>query len=67
MRTLVFVSALMLSTTVISDEMNLTTGEYIMDMGSGDKMNTTTGEYFMDMGGGDSMNTTTGEYIMDMD
>ena len=43
MRVLVLVSASMLSTTVISDEMNLTAGEYIIDMGGGDSMNTTTG------------------------
>ena len=47
MRVLVLVSALMLSTTVISDEMNLTAGEYIIDMGGGDSMNTTTGEYII--------------------
>ena len=46
---LIFLSALMISTTVNSDEMNLNTGEYIMDMGGGDKMNITTGEYIMDM------------------
>ena len=48
------------------DQMNLTTGEYIMSMGGGDQMNLTTGDYIMNMGGGDKMNLSTGEYLMDM-
>ena len=35
------------------DQINLDTGEYLMDMGGGDQMNIDTGEYLMDMGGGD--------------
>ena len=35
------------------DSINLSTGEYTMDMGGGDRMNLNTGEYEMNMGGGD--------------
>ena len=34
---------------VSADEINLGTGEYIMDMGDGDKMNLDTGDYIMDL------------------
>mgnify|MGYP001273807493 CR=1 FL=1 len=42
------------------DVINLSTGDYIMDMGGGDKMNLTSGDYLMNMGGGDLMNLSTG-------
>jgi len=48
------------------DQLNLTTGNIILDMGGGDKMNLGTGEYIMSLGGGDMMNLSTGDYIMDM-
>ena len=46
---LIFISVLISSAAVFADEINLTTGEYIMDMGDGDSMNVTTGEYIMDI------------------
>jgi hypothetical protein len=32
---------------IAGDKINLTTGEYFMDMGGGDQMNLSTGEYIM--------------------
>ena len=62
-----FVLLLVTFSSVYADQMNLETGEYIMDMGGGDQMNLETGEYNMDMGGGDQMNLETGEYYMNLD
>ncbi len=31
------------------DELNVNTGEYIMDMGDGNKINVETGEYYMNL------------------
>jgi hypothetical protein len=33
------------------DNMNLQTGEYLLNMGGGDQMNLRNGDYFMNMGG----------------
>ena len=49
--TIIAVLALLLtaSTTYGQDQMNLDTGEYLMDMGGGDQMNLDTGDYWMSL------------------
>ena len=42
-------SLLVISSPYFGDELNLGTGDYIMDMGGGDKLNTGTGDYIMDL------------------
>jgi len=64
---IIFFSLLFIGGACFADELNLGTGEYIMDMGGGDEMNLDTGEYQINMGGGDKMNLDTGEYIMNLD
>ena len=53
MKSIITTSAIVIFLITVSsfaDELNLTTGEYHMDMGGGDSMNLETGEYYMDMG-----------------
>ena len=47
-RSIVFLIVLS-PTLALADQLNLSTGEYIMNMGDGDSMNLSTGEYIINM------------------
>ncbi len=57
-----FVLLLTASTAYGQDQLNLGTGDYIMDTGGGDQLNLGTGDYIMDLGGGDQLNLDTGDW-----